>query len=402
MAMNFDKHIKESMDNFELPYDSAAWDAVSKKLDQTMPVTPKSSFKWWGIAATIATVAIVTTYFLTNSAEENTSATATHEEKIGTQATANQQIDTKNSTVTSSSKLTQKEKASITTSTEIKTEEIDKIVEEKTVYHHPKTEPFVLASEMKKVNLIVPSVMNTCAGQTITISNTNESELVLIHPNNKKTIITPHDNIHFGASLPGVYELGYINNGSFISKEQFNVIPSVKTDIEIDENTIENGIPTIHLSSGNTASNYTWDIEKHNTSTSKEVDAHFFYKGTYDVKLTTTSSNGCTTSEKRKIVVNEDYNLLAPNAFSPSDDNGKNETWIPEALKTRNLKFTLVIMDQVDGTVVYQTTDASQPWDGIDARTGNLVTNSTFVWTVKISNPEPGERADYKGVIIRL
>ncbi len=215
-------------------------------------------------------------------------------------------------------------------------------------------------------------------------------------------VIAPHDNLHFVASAAGTYELGYMKDGAFVSKENFTVAGSPKAEIEIGEYEFESGLPTVHFNGNNVAQSYEWEVSKQ-TYTSKDIEAHFFKKGTYEVKLITTSTNGCTSTDKQKITIAEDYNLLATSAFSPTDDNSKNRTWIPTALKSRNVKFTLTIIDPVDGGIIYQTNDATQPWDGIDTRTGNLVPNNTnCIWTVKINNPEPGERADYKGVIIRL
>ena len=63
MKDNFENNIKESLNGFEVPYDAAAWSAMSKRLDQTMPTSGGSNFKWYlGGAATVAV--IVTTALL--------------------------------------------------------------------------------------------------------------------------------------------------------------------------------------------------------------------------------------------------------------------------------------------------------------------------------------------------
>ena len=98
----------------------------------------------------------------------------------------------------------------------------------------------------------------------------------------------------------------------------------------------------------------------------------------------------------------KDYNLLAPSAINLSDESGKNNTFMPYALTVRNTRFTLTILDPVSGETIFQTIDPSQPWDGTDKRTGNIVAGSNFIWNVVIANPQPGENANYKGVITRL
>lgn len=403
MGMNFDKNIRESMENFELPYDSSAWNELSKRLDQTMPVTPKSSMKWWPAAAVILLATITAAYFMNSSVTEKTvSKNNPSSETTVPQSSAVSPTETTEIKEKINSEITEKTAETVKTAEQKTPEQTKTSIPEDLVYNKHDEKPVEIKSDSKYPNYVIPSISNICLGHAISISNTNAAELILVYPNTKKVVITPHDDYHFGATMAGDYELGYMRDGTFISKEKFVVMSGAKADMTISESTIENGIPTVHLSAEN-ATGYSWEIDKHQNRSTKEADVHFFYKGSYDVKLTTTSTNGCTSSDKEKIVITEDYDLLAPNAFSPADDIAKNKTWIPVALKTRNVKFTLTIVDPINGGIIYQTNDASQPWDGTDMRTGNLVPeNSNSIWTVKLFNPEPGERADYKGVIIRL
>jgi hypothetical protein len=101
--------------------------------------------------------------------------------------------------------------------------------------------------------------------------------------------------------------------------------------------------------------------------------------------------------------IDEDYNLLAVNAFNPNSFEPRNQTFIPFALTQRDVKFTLLILDPKDGGVMYQTEDASQPWNGIDKRTGQLApSNQAYIWKVRIANPLPGESTEYKGTMTKL
>ena len=63
----------------------------------------------------------------------------------------------------------------------------------------------------------------------------------------------------------------------------------------------------------------------------------------------------------------------------------------------------MVIIDPNDGAIVFETSDASQPWDGIDKRDGQMVNaNKVFIWKVTIKHPEASEKSEYKGTIIRI
>jgi len=93
--------------------------------------------------------------------------------------------------------------------------------------------------------------------------------------------------------------------------------------------------------------------------------------------------------------------LLAMNAFSPESFIPAKQTFMPRALVDRNTDFNLVIFDQ-SGGIVFETNDASNAWDGIDKRNGQMVeANKTLVWKVAIKNPLDGEKPVYQGTVVR-
>jgi hypothetical protein len=92
---------------------------------------------------------------------------------------------------------------------------------------------------------------------------------------------------------------------------------------------------------------------------------------------------------------------MAVDAFSPLSNDPRKNTFMPYALKERNTGFTLTIIDPKTGGVVYTTKNASEGWDGIDSRTGNLAISGTnYIWKVILTNPLPGEADSYKGILI--
>ena len=76
---------------------------------------------------------------------------------------------------------------------------------------------------------------------------------------------------------------------------------------------------------------------------------------------------------------------------------------MPYALSKRNSAFSLIIIDPNDGGMIFESSDYSKPWDGIDKRNGKLVSESMiFIWKVTLASPEKNEKAVYKGTIIRI
>jgi hypothetical protein len=70
MKDKIDHKFKELLENQELPYDSAAWDSMSKLLDQKMPVAKPTTFYRWFLGGAAITAIAIGSYFLVNSSEQ--------------------------------------------------------------------------------------------------------------------------------------------------------------------------------------------------------------------------------------------------------------------------------------------------------------------------------------------
>ena len=82
-----------------------------------------------------------------------------------------------------------------------------------------------------------------------------------------------------------------------------------------------------------------------------------------------------------------------------SNDN-RNNTFMPFALKQRNTPFKLIIIDPNDGGIVFESSDGSFAWEGIDKRDGKKVNpKKAYIWKVTLLSPEKGEKSEYKGTI---
>ena len=357
MKIDFDKNIQDSLREYELPYDANAWVELSKKLDQKMPVAKKPTYKWWILSTIVTAITVGSVYFIqSNEINKSVALNKVNTENNPTISFNNQ--DNENKTL----KISKENSSVKTTQKSIFTSNSKELVND-----NEKNK------EVTETNVTTPNYLSTVTHVDIKNNKSNDDI-------KKTNPIVKNDNLLAPSS-------------------QSNI------DFEIDnEFQYENGIPTIHLKATTLASNYEWNFEKQkHTSTSKETEVHYFKKGIYSVKLSTTNSNGQVISETKKITVNEDYNLLAVDAFSPTENNVKTNTFIPFALTVRNVRFTMTIIDSKNGGIVFQTSDANQPWDGIDKRTGLLVNASeSFIWKVSLENPEPGESSIYKGVVIRL
>jgi hypothetical protein len=408
MENNFNKNIKNSFENYELPYDSAAWDQLSKKLDVSMPVKNKPKYKLI-IAASIITAVVVSSIYVVSNSEttpENTSDKVENtpiisEEKINsTSTTKSNEAISHAKEVTTLSEISEVISANYL-SEEKQIEGKEVIIISDNSIKTTETKGNTTPSELK---MIISPISSTCLGESVEIKNTNLSDILLISSTDKTIVIKGKASILFTPKVSGEYEIGYLKGDNFISKEKFNVNAGPKADFYIDNesNFNDKGLPTINLKANSNSVNYNWTFEKHaHTVDTKETEVHYYNAGTYKITLTTTSENGCKTSETNKVTV-KDYDLMAANTINISDENSKNRMFMPYALTVRNVRFNLTILDPITGEIIFQTDDANQPWDGTDKRTGNSVTGTNYIWKVVIANPQPGENANYKGVITRL
>jgi hypothetical protein len=246
MKDNFENNIKESLNGFEVPYDAAAWSAMSKRLDQTMPTSGGSNLIWYlGGAATVAV--IVTTVLLWPSAdvEKSQHITSTSTEKV---KETEDQVHTSKGTSSQSSiqdaSTTEAPVKNTTngTSNPVSFDPAPNIFDNPIDYIKVKENSFM--KEDEPVNSIfdpiieivapsVPSLANICLNETTTINNTNKQELTVVGPNGITTI-KGNTSLQFTTDSEGIYNLGFMVNGIFNSKESFVVKPLPKADFKID------------------------------------------------------------------------------------------------------------------------------------------------------------------------
>lgn len=408
MKTSFEKTIKDRLQNFEMPFDEAAWEQLHKNINNNK----RKKFLLKGYIILLSIISISSLLFL---------ATNNHESKNILVSSLNNKSSKKDS----SSKKNQTEINQNSIGYKATINENKVIIENKTM--NEKT-PFESKNENNKLSLlevsflnkssnsedndginqnkyILPFISSLCLGEEKTITNNSDLELIIKQPNGIIINVSNFSNYNFKAEQIGEHTLAYSRNNEIIHASSFQVLHVEEINFEIDNEALfKHGIPLTTLETSVFSNNIKWylDSELLNTSKSK-IELNIFKKGTYTIKLTTDNNNGCLSLIEQKITINEDYNLLAVNAFSPNSSNDKTNSFIPYALVERDVKFNFIIIDPKNGSIIYETNDKLKPWNGIDYRTGNLVEiNSNWVWKVVIENPLKGEDSNYKGIIIRL
>ena len=430
MKNNIEQKIKESLQNHEMPYNSSAWTAMQAKLDVAKPVSgtnPASNLKWYISAASIVVIGIVT-YTVLNATSETVKETP--KQSNNTEITESNTNSENNTTSTVENISNNSSNTSIEN---VNVDAVNSIESNSTLSNNNRTtqnNPFTMTSRngddngnnssnnstassnsssssnntsspnsSNTKNYIIPNVKEVCEGESTTIKNTNDVDLLVVGPD-MQYVIPANSERKIKMSKDGAHEISLMVDGNAKKSNSFFVKKAPKAEFMIDSDTkFENGLPTTKLEATSIGVEYSWKIGKSKVSGEK-VDAHFYNQGNHDVTLTVKDVNGCTSSTSKSVYVDEKYNLLAVNSFIPEDTDPRNNTFMPFALTQRDVKFNLIIIDPTDGHTVFQSKDASNAWNGIDKTTGSPVKyGTTYIWKVTLENPEPNESNEYAGNI---
>ncbi len=142
--------------------------------------------------------------------------------------------------------------------------------------------------------------------------------------------------------------------------------------------------PTItftDLSTGG-ASVWSWTFGDLLNSTSSVQNPTFNYKdsGCYNVQLIADNQYNCPDTADQVVCILGDYELFAPNAFTP-DGNGLNDVWNVKGIGIDPNHFELWIFDRW-GDLIFQTTDLFQGWNGKANGGKEIAQQDVYVWKV--------------------
>ncbi len=139
---------------------------------------------------------------------------------------------------------------------------------------------------------------------------------------------------------------------------------------------------------------YHWDFGTGDTSILENPTYTYVNYGTYVVTLTVTDANGCTSIASMVIIVNDKYEILIPNVFSPNGD-GSNDVFTVVSLGVKDIDCK--IFDRW-GTLIYEWTGVDGSWNGKRNGDGGDASEGTYfyiIWATK----NTGEKQDYHGTV---
>jgi plastocyanin len=231
------------------------------------------------------------------------------------------------------------------------------------------------------------SVGAACPGDEVTFKVENMPEDGIYLWNFGDGSFSNKSNPEHTFTKPGNYQvmlsMSAAGVGTIHNKPSSDIIvihEAPKASFNAQKQEFEGHIPSIHFENrSNGAKQYHWDFGDGSTSVVAHPDHIYKNKGNYTVKLTVTSDQGCVDVHEREVHIDNDYNLDAPKAFAPSAA----ETFMPEALRTLGVKFHLMVYT-LDGQLVFETSDATKPWTGRLNNRGEVMPVGEFVWVVDV------------------
>jgi gliding motility-associated-like protein len=106
----------------------------------------------------------------------------------------------------------------------------------------------------------------------------------------------------------------------------------------------------------------------------------FENSGTYPVALVVKNIWGCKDTLVKNIIIEPDFNIFVPNAFTPNQDN-ENEIFQPKG--TGIVKYTLSIYNRW-GEKLFETVDFTRGWDG--TYKSQSCKSGVYIWKINATN----------------
>ncbi len=415
MSNPFDNKIKESLENFEMPYDATAWAEIADQLPPAGGAAAGSSQFGWKAVALIAIIAttVATAWYLTNdnetisedaiaieqpthediqeaidNAPSNTLEVASSEETVGVESSENtnavkvmtstEEKTTRHEEVSGaiqSPESSQPEKVNADHSSEVQTNHTERMSETPTKEDAPIVAKFL------------PSTFTVCVGEDVSFINESSDRSANMtwefgDGNYGEEINPVHSYIQ-----PGNYTVRLTaDNGSKTSDHTVTVTVNPTPRPIFSAERKLNGYVAIPLYRVTTAvqpsETAVWSFSDGDRIVGNSAEHLFREAGTSTAKLTVTNPYGCSNTMEESYQT-DDFNLIAPNTFSPNGD-GINELFVPAALPEMGVAFEMTVTNPRTGAVVYRTSNSAEPWNGKMNNVDPTLETGVYILTVVV------------------
>jgi gliding motility-associated-like protein len=165
--------------------------------------------------------------------------------------------------------------------------------------------------------------------------------------------------------------------------------------------TITNTLVNFTNQSSANSSSFNW-VFGDGFGTSTDVNPTYVYPntqpGSYEVCLTAATNAGCEHTTCQIVVVNDEFLIYVPNAFTPDGD-GLNDVFMPVINGYEVESFKMYIFNRW-GEMIFETSFPNVGWDG--TYLGNPPKQDVYVWRIEVKDAVSGEKKQFHGHVTLL
>ncbi len=147
---------------------------------------------------------------------------------------------------------------------------------------------------------------------------------------------------------------------------------------------------------------YAWNFANYGSSSEPYTSFNFSEvtePGSYDVVLTGTDANQCSTEVTRQVMIEEGFVVFMPSSFTPDDDN-LNEALRPVISGSDRIRFYKFVVFDRWGNIVFETNDFKEWWIGDNqSMSGYYVPNGAYQWRMEVILEGLEDRKIYTGAV---
>ena len=393
----FERALKDSVESYEVPYNSADWAQLERQLDKEGGSGWQASIGLYALLLGGALTVATTAYLLTRTTELTGSGNGTSTISLNTSAPSNVASNEGNQTANlilgAEPKTAQNEAPAVPSNSTRTTSapDLSKSGTESSNTQPLATPPAAQPSELG----IKPSVTEGCPGTTVefAVENLPSNGIFLWNfgDGSFSNQASPTHTFSKAGSFEVMLSHSSVGGGNIHNKPVSDLIvihEAPEASFNFLKQEYENTVPSVHFENRSLGGRtYEWDFGDGTTSAVAHPDHVYKKRGTYQVSLLVNNGNGCLDRTDRTIRIDEDYDLMSARTFSPNAD-GMDDLFIPEALRTLGVRFHMSIHDPSTGQLIYETTDAQRPWNGRVGNRGELCTAGDYVWMVEMKDGE--------------
>lgn len=224
---------------------------------------------------------------------------------------------------------------------------------------------------------------------------------------NRLSATSPYNNAGtFTVSLTNTYANGCSRSDTIFDYITANPFPIADFNWEPSlPSVLDNVVRFNNLSQGGAAGGNLWEFESrsgipNNSDFEPTVILPSTDADTIAVTLTVTSIDGCKDTITKNIPIQDFFNIFIPNAFTPTDGNGLNDTFYPKGRNIISDDYHFMIFNRW-GQLIWDTHEPGVGWDGRveNGLSQNVQQIDTYVWKLIVRNQFEGKTIEMVGIV---